>query len=117
MLDLDLRVDSPPGFTHWLADALLIPARLAPVKRAAVRRRVAAGEGRKVSRFYDMGVDAIEAMERAIIEDRTELNHVESRAEFFQTAVIATIERVMKRSDRDTLPPALERPPRQPVRR
>ncbi|MGG7655258.1 hypothetical protein [Kocuria rosea] len=83
MLHLDLRVDSPPGFTHWLADSLLIPARLVPVKRAAVRRRVAAGEGRKVSRFYDMGVDAIEAMERAIIEDRTELNDVESRAEFF----------------------------------
>ena len=66
MLHLDLRVDSPPGFTHWLADSLLIPARLVPVKRAAVRRRVAAGEGRKVSRFYDMGVDAIEAMEQRV---------------------------------------------------
>lgn len=69
------------------------------------------GKGGKCPDIYDMSVDAIEAMERAIIEDRAELNHVEFRAEFIQTAVIATIERGMKRSDRDTLPPALERPP------
>lgn len=117
VVDLDLRADCPPGFTHWLAEALIGHARLTPAKRATVRRRVAAGEGRKVSRSYDMSVDAIEAMERAIIEDRTEQNHVESRAEFFQTAVLAAIERVKKRSGRDTLPPAPDRLPRQPVRR
>ena len=117
VVDLDLRADCPPGFTHWLAEAVIAHAQLTPPKRESVRRRITPGIERKVPRSYEMTVDAIEAMERAIIEDRTELGHVASRAEFFQTAVLAAIERVKKRSGRDTLPIAPSRLPRQPVRR
>lgn len=117
VIDLDLRADCPPGFTHWLAEALIAHARLTPAKRESVRQRITPRVERKVPRSYDMTMDAIEAMERAIIEDRTELGHVESRAEFFQNAVLAAIERVKKRSGRDTLPAAPNRLPRQPVRR
>lgn len=117
VVDLDLRADCPPGFTHWLAEAVITHAQLTPTKRESVRRRITPSIERKVPRSYEMTVDAIEAMERAIIEDRTELGHVASRAEFFQTAVLAAIERVKKRSGRDALPAAPSRLPRQPVRR
>ena len=117
VVDLDLRADCPPGFTHWLAEAVVTHAHLTPTKRESVRQRVTPSVERKVPRSYDMTMDAIEAMERAIIEDRTELGHVASRAEFFQTAVLAAIERAKKRSGRDALPAAPSRLPRQPVRR
>lgn len=117
VIDLDLRADCPPGFTHWLAEALIAHARLTPAKRESLRQRITPKVERKVPRSYDMTVAAIEAMEWAIVEDRTELGRVESRAEFFQNAVLAAIERVKKRSGRHTLPAAPDRLPRKPVRR
>ncbi|MGE9808982.1 hypothetical protein [Janibacter sp. G1551] len=120
--DLDTDPDSPDSFIGWLARALEQHARRSPEQRAtlavdAEQHPAQVSTRRSFNKSHPLPASTIEAVEAAIVTDRSELGRALGRSAFTQEAVIAAVVDARRRLGRELPPPPQKlsnRPPRRP---
>ena len=117
LVDLDQLPGCPDSFARWINRAIAIHAGLTPERRSQLVQRLGpeAKDG-GVSRSFVLAADTIEAMETAIVLDRTSRVRVTNRTEFVTDAVRAAVAEAKARYGSDELPVAPARLPNKPVR-
>jgi hypothetical protein len=118
LVDLDQLPDCPNSFARWIDRAVDIHAALTPERRANLVQRLGpeTKKGGGVSRSFVLAADTVEALETAIVLDRTSQVRVTSRTEFVADAVRVAIAEAKVRYGSDELPVAPARLPNKPVR-
>jgi hypothetical protein len=122
--DLDTDPESPGAFLGWLDRALERHARRAAKARAAIAAEAAdqleqATTRNGFNRAHRLRESTIDALRKAIVDDRRELGRYVSVSGLAHEAVIAAAQEARRRYGRNLPPPPAKlsnRPPRRPAR-